>query len=242
MSAAGAAHAAGGSIVVRLLTDPTPAGVAWSYSGVGPQFQLRASGTTKTISGLADGTYRLVEAGAAADQPKTLTSLTCADPSGDTVVNAASATATVALSSGETVTCTFTHRALGPRPAASAVQLAAKYAPVLRLASGEHYRPLRLEDYLSTTVLRSGSPPHGTLTQAQPTLFSLPVATAPTYLDIHGAEPQRAPRELRDHRAAAPGGETTPDRLLPPRVPTLEGTRRDRVLAPLSVQRLLRRA
>ena len=193
MPAASAAHAVGGSIVVRLLTDPTPAGVAWSYSGVGPPFQLRASGTTKTISGLADATYRLVEAGATADEPKTLTSLTCADPSGDTVVNAASATATVALSSGETVTCTFTHRALGPRPAASAVQLAAEYAPVLRLASGERYRPLRLEDYLSTAVLRSGFPPHGTLMQTQPTLFSLPVTTAPTYLDIHGADPNAHP-------------------------------------------------
>jgi hypothetical protein len=193
VSAADAARGGGGSIVVRLLTDPTPAGVAWSYSGVGQGFQLRASGTTKTISGLTDGTYRLVEAGAAAGQPETLTSITCVDPSGDTAVNAASATATVALSSGETVTCTFTHRALGPRPAASAVQLAAKYAPVLRLASGERYRPLRLEDYLSKTVLRTGSPPHGTLAQTQPTLFSLPVTTAPTYLDIHGADPNAHP-------------------------------------------------
>jgi hypothetical protein len=188
--AAGAAS--GGSIVVRLQTDPAPAGIAWSYSGVGPAFQLRSSGSAKTISGLADGTYRLVEAGTAG-QPKTLTSLTCVDPSGGTVVAAASASATVALSSGERVTCTFTHRALGPRPAAAAVQLAAKYAPILRLASGEHYRPLRLEDYLSKTVLRSGTPPYGTLTQAQPTLFSLPATTVSTYLDIRGAEPNAHP-------------------------------------------------
>jgi VPS62-like protein len=189
VSAAGAAHGGAGSIVVRLVTDPTPAGVAWSYSGVGQAFQLRASGTAKAISGLADGTYRLVEAGAAVDQPNTLTSLTCADPSGGTTVDAASATATIALTSGETVTCAFAHRALGPRPAASAVQLATKYAPVLRFASGEHYRPLRLEDYVAKTILRSGSPPRGTLAQVQPTLFSLPVTTAPTYLDIRGAEP-----------------------------------------------------
>ena len=63
VSAAGAADA--GSIVIRLQTDPSPAGVAWSYSGIGQAFQLGASGSTKTISGLADGTYRLVEAGAA---------------------------------------------------------------------------------------------------------------------------------------------------------------------------------
>jgi hypothetical protein len=193
VSAAGAANGGSGTIVTRLLTDPVPAGVAWSYSGVGQAFQLRASGTSKTISGLADGSYRLVEKGTAAGQAKTLTSLTCSDRSGGTTVDIASATATITLTAGQTVTCTFTHRALGPRPAASAVQFATKYAPVLRLASGEPYRPLRLEDYLTKAVLRSGSPPHGTLEQAEPTLFSLPVTVAPTYLDIRGAEPNSHP-------------------------------------------------
>jgi len=185
-SAAGAAGS--GSIVIRLQTYPTPAGAMWSYSGVGQAFQLGGSAGTKTISGLADGTYNVVETGTAG-QPKTLTSLACADPSGGTTTDVASAAATIALSSAETITCTFTHRALGPRPAASAVQLAAKYAPVLRLASGERYQPLRLEDYLTRTVLRSGSPPHGTIAQPQPTLFSLPVTSSATYLDIRGAEP-----------------------------------------------------
>jgi hypothetical protein len=189
VSPATAAEHGAGSVVVRLLTDPTPAGVSWSYAGVGQAFQLHASGSAKTITGLADGTYRLAETGAVAGQPKTLTALTCADPSGGTSTATASATATIALSSGETVSCTFAHRALGPRPAAGAVQLATKYAPVLRLAAGERYRPLRLEDYLSKTVLRGGSPPHGALDQAQPTLFSLPVTSAPTYLDVGGAEP-----------------------------------------------------
>jgi hypothetical protein len=191
LGVAGSAAGAGGtgSIVVRLLTDPTPPRVAWSYSGVGDIFQLRASGSAQTISGLADGTYQLVETGAAPDQPKTLTSLTCVDPSGATTVDLASATATIALSSGERVTCTFVHRALGPRPAAGAVQLAAQYAPVLRFAAGEHYRPLRLEDYLAKSVLRRGAPPSGTLQQSQPTLFSLPAAPARTYLDVRGAEP-----------------------------------------------------
>src|SRR5437660_3293243 len=185
--AAGAAEA--GSIVIRLQTDPAPARVAWSYSGVAQAFLLHASGSTKTVSGLADGTYRLVEAGAAAGQAETLTSLRCADPSGGSTVDVASATATIMLSSGETITCTFMHRALGPRPAASAVQLARKYAPVLRLASRERYHPLRLEDYLTSTDLRSGSPPQGTIAQTQPTLFSLPVTSSPTYLDIRGAQP-----------------------------------------------------
>jgi Vacuolar protein sorting-associated protein 62 len=193
VSAATAAERGGGSIVVRLLTDPTPSGVAWSYAGVGQAFQLNASGSSKTITGLADGTYRLAETGAVPGQPETLTSLACADPSGDTTTDAASATATIALGAGETITCTFAHRALGPRPAASAVRLATRYAPVLRLAAGERYHPLLLEDYLSRTVLRSGSPPHGTLSQAQPTLFSLPATFAPTYLDIRGADPNAHP-------------------------------------------------
>jgi Vacuolar protein sorting-associated protein 62 len=194
VSAAGAAG--GGSIVVRLQTDPKPAGVAWSYSGIGQAFQLRASGSSRTVTGLADGTYRLVEA-AAAGQAKTLTSLRCADPSGGTTVDLATATATITLSSGETITCTFTHRALGPHPAVSAVQLAQKYAPLLRLASGERYRPLRLEDYLTKTVLRSGSPPHGTIAQTKPTLFSLPVTSSPTYLDIQGAQPDSQASKYR---------------------------------------------
>jgi hypothetical protein len=189
VSAAGAAERATGTIVVRLITDPTPPRVAWSYSGLGQAFKLSASGSAKTTSSLADGTYQLVEARAAADQPDTLTSIACADPSGGTGVDAASGTATIAISSGETVTCTFTHRALGPRPAAAAIQLATKYAPVLRLAAGERYRPLRLEDYLTKTVLRGGTPPHGTPQQAQPTLFSLPVTAAPSYLDIRDAQP-----------------------------------------------------
>jgi hypothetical protein len=189
VSAAGAAVGGTGSIVVRLLTDPAPAGVAWSYSGAGPAFQLRASGSAKTISSVTDGTHQLVEAGAVSGQPNTLTSLTCADPSGGTTVDTATATATIALTSGETVTCTFSHRALGPRPAAAATQLAAKYTPVLRLASSERYRPLRLDDYLTKTDLRNGSPPRGTLSQSRPTLFSLPVTSTPTYLDIRGAQP-----------------------------------------------------
>ena len=87
------------------------------------------------------------------------------------------------------MTCTFTHRALGPRPSADAVRLARRYAPTLRFASGERYRPLRLEDYLTRSVLRAGSPPQGTISRLQPTLFSLPVTAAASYLDVRGAQP-----------------------------------------------------
>ena len=208
VAAAGAAPDAGGTIVVRLVTEPAPPGVDWSYSGVGQTFRLGTSGTSRTVSDLADGTYRLAEAGTAPGQPQTLTALTCSDPSGGTTVDRAAGTASIALSSGETVTCTFVHRALGPQTPAQTAQLAARYAPVLRLATGEHYRPVRLEDYLGKTLLRSGSPPRGTSSQSRPTLFSLPVTAATTYLDVRGAEPylhaSRYPAVEREIETARP--------------------------------------
>ena len=187
-ASAGAAGGATGSLVVRVSTDPSPPGLDWSYAVAGQAFQLGTSGSSRLVSGLTDGTYRLVETGPAGSAT-TLTAIRCVDPSGDTTVEPPSAAANVAVRSGETVTCTFVHRALGPRPAAAATRLAAQYAPQLRLAAGERYRPLRLEDYLSDAVLRTGSPPHGVLTQSQPTLFTLPVTTTATYLDVRDAEP-----------------------------------------------------
>src|SRR5438094_492822 len=112
-----------GSIVVRLSADPSPPGVDWSYSVGGQTFQLGSSGSEKAVSGLADGSYPLVET-TQAGQPRTLTALSCVDASGGTSVALASATANVQVTSGETVTCTFVHRALGPQPAASAAKLA----------------------------------------------------------------------------------------------------------------------
>ena len=185
--AAGAA--AGGEVVVRLATDPTPPGVMWTYAGLGTPFELGSPSTAKTVSGLADGTYTVAET-AAAGRPTTLTALACNDPSGGTTVDRADATAHVDLTAGETVTCTFTHRALGSRPGARAAQLARRYAPILRLQGGERYRPLRLEDYVATADLRDGRPPHGTLAVARPTLFSLATTAAPTYLDVRTAEPK----------------------------------------------------
>jgi len=187
-AAAGAA-AGSGSVVVRLVTDPARPGVNWSYTGVGgAALQLGTAGKVKTVSGLDDGTYRLVEK-PAPGQPQTLISIACIDPSGGTTVDTASATASIDLSSGETITCTYVHRALGAHAAAAALKLATQYAPVLRYATGEQYRPIQLEDYLRNAVLRTGAPPRGVLAQSQPTLFSLPVTPAPTYLDVRGAEP-----------------------------------------------------
>jgi hypothetical protein len=174
-----------GTIVVRLLTDPSPAGVAWSYAGLDTPFSLGLAGTSHTASALAPGTYRIVETSPDPNRPPTLTGIVCGASKGDL----ASATATVTLAAGETVTCTFTHRALGPTPSASAAALAAQYAPTLRLSSAEHYKPISMEQYLAHATLKTGTPPRGTTAQTKPTLFTLSATAGATYLDVRTAEP-----------------------------------------------------
>ena len=178
----------GGTIVVRLITDPAPAGVTWTYRGAGAAFELGDAAATRTVAGLAAGSYRIGEhptlPGAA-----TLTAVQCVDPSHDSQASVASATATVVLATAETVTCTFTHRALGPRPSAAAVALAKQFAPTLRFAAAEQYEPIAMEDYLAHATLRTGTPPRGRAGELHPTLFSLPVSIGASYLDIRGAEP-----------------------------------------------------
>jgi hypothetical protein len=185
---AGAAETA--TILVRLAVDPAPAGLDWAYSGVGERFRLGTSATERRLEPSA-GTYTLVENGTRSGQPKTLTRVTCSDPTADTTTNLALASATINAAAGETVTCTFTHRALGLRPAAAALAFARLYAPIVRLSSGEPYRPLRIENYLGTSVLRTGAPPNGTVRDARPTAFTVPLAPAASYLDVRGAEPSR---------------------------------------------------
>jgi len=184
-----------GTLVVRVVTDPSPAGVAWTYSGAGTPFQLGRTATTRTLSPAA-GTFDLTEA-PANGQASALTALACSDPTHDTTTDLKTASVSVSLADGETVTCTFTHRALGPRSAAATLALARTYAPLLRLGSGEPYRPLRLEDYVSAASLHGGSPPSGPLQQAHPTLFSLPTVSGRTYLDVAGAEPSTSPLAYR---------------------------------------------
>jgi hypothetical protein len=177
-----------GTLVVRLVTDPAPSGAAWTYSGAGSAFKLGRAATQQTVA-LQPGSYQLHETGGRAGQPRTLTALVCIDPSGDTTTSVAQASASVVVQDGETVTCTFTHRALGAPPSAATLALAHRYAPVLRLSAGEPYHPLRLEDYLSVSTLHSGVPPHGPLLQMHPTLFSLPAVGGSFYLDVSRAEP-----------------------------------------------------
>jgi hypothetical protein len=186
VAASGAADT--GTIVLRLATDPTPARTAWTYSGLGSTLAL-GNGTTSRASVVSAGTYTVQEAPVSPSGPPTLTGIACDDPTHNTRVRVASSSAVIAVAAGETVTCTFTHRALGPKPPASALALAQQFAPDLRLAAGERYQPLAIQDYLAATTLHSGTPPHGALLQAKPTLFTLPVDAAASYLDVSGAQP-----------------------------------------------------
>ena len=175
---------------MRLVTDPAPPGVGWTYSGLDVPFELGVTASERSIT-LTPGTYQVAERPTQAGQPSTLTALSCTDADGNTRVRIATASVVVGLEEGETVVCTFRHRALGRRSAAAA--LARAYAPLLRLSSGEPYRPLRIEDYLAGSSLRGGSPPRGTLLQPHPTLFSLPTASGRSYLDVAGGEPYSRP-------------------------------------------------
>jgi hypothetical protein len=210
MLAVGGATAAAeqtGTLAVRLVTDPAPPGATWKYSGAGTTFKLGRPATERTVT-LQPGTYQLRETGGRAGQPRTLTSLACVDATGDTTTSVAHASASVALQDGETVTCTFTHRALGALPSAANLTLARTYAPVLRLSAGEPYHPLRLEDYLSVGTLHSGVAPRGPRLQAHPTLFSLPTTAGSSYIDVTGAEPNshasRYPHFEQQLRASHP--------------------------------------
>jgi hypothetical protein len=182
-----------GTIVVQLVAEPAPAGLSWSYSGAGATFSLGLGVTRHTLGPLRDGSYTIAEA----SPGSTLTGITCTDPSGGSRGTIATRTATVRLSGGETVTCVFTHRALGPKPASAAVALAQQFAPTLRLSSAEHFRPVAAQDYLARSVLKVGAPPRGKTSQAHPTLFTLPVTPAATYLDVQNAEPYRSASQYR---------------------------------------------
>jgi hypothetical protein len=187
--ASGASAAEGtGKIVLRLSADPAPSRTSWSYAGL-PSTVVLGNGTTRREIDVPTGTFTVRERPSLAGAPATLTGLTCDDPSHDSHGKVASAAATIVVAADETVSCTFTHRALGPVPPASALALAERFAPELRFAAGEHYRPLTMQQYLGTATLRSGTPPSGTLAQERPTLFTLPVQSLPMYLDVRDAQP-----------------------------------------------------
>src|SRR3954468_8362031 len=117
--AAGASAADGtGTIVVRLTADPAPSRASWVYGGL-PSTVTLGNGTTRRAIDVPAGTYTVRERPSLAGAPATLTGLTCDDPSHDSHGKVASAAATIVVAADETVSCTFTHRALGPVPPAS---------------------------------------------------------------------------------------------------------------------------
>jgi hypothetical protein len=177
-----------GTIVLRLTTDPSPARTAWTYRGLPTTFTL-GNGKTRYASVVSAGTYTAREEPSSEGVPPTLTGITCDDPTRDSRARPASASAVISVAAGETVICTFTHRALGPRPSASTLALAQQFAPELRLAAGERFRPVAMQDFLTAATLRSGTPPRGTSLQERPTLFTLPIGSAASYLDVSGAQP-----------------------------------------------------
>src|SRR5438094_10293658 len=89
-----------GTLVVRLMTDPTPAGATWMYSGAGSAFGLGGGATARTVA-LQPGTYQLRQTGRRAVQPHTLADLGRVDSSEATTTRAATASAAVTLGHGE---------------------------------------------------------------------------------------------------------------------------------------------
>jgi hypothetical protein len=205
-----------GTLVVRLLTDPAPPGVTWKYSGAGSAFKLGGVAMEHTVA-LQPGTYQLRERGGRAGQPRTLTALVCDDPSSDTTTSVAQASASVALQDGETVTCTFTHRALGGPdrgPAGTRADVRTCPAPQRRGAlpsasarglPGSHHAPLRG----AAAWAAASNPPH-------PLLAS---RGSRQVLPRHKrGRAELTPLEVSRHRAA-PSRVATRDRLLPRRAP-----------------------
>ena len=182
-----------GTLTVRLVTDPAPAGATWKYSGAGTAFKLGRA-TERTVA-LQPGTYQLHETGGRKGQPRTLTTLACDDPSGDTNTSAAEASASVALQDGETVTCTFTHRALGPLPSAAKLDLARTLCagPPAELPASRTVR-FGSRTISSVSMLHSGTPPHGRLRKPTRPSSRFPTTSG---RELSRRERSRAERERR---------------------------------------------
>jgi hypothetical protein len=90
---------------------------------------------SRALTGLAPGTYVVTDQIAGRWE---LSALACTDPSNDTAVALASRRATVQLTAGETVTCTFTNRPSGALPATGTAiaQLLAVAAAAVAVGAG----------------------------------------------------------------------------------------------------------
>ncbi len=86
----------------------TPSATAFAFTIGGQAFTL-ANGESRTVSGLAPGSYTASES---LSTNWRLAGIVCVDPTGDTVVDVAGTQATLALGDGESITCTFTNAAI----------------------------------------------------------------------------------------------------------------------------------
>ena len=93
------------SITIIKKTDPVTAEI-FPFTFGSEAFGL-TSGGSKTFTGLKPGTYETREQVLDGWE---LVDLACTDPTGDTRVNVGTGLATITVSSGESVTCTYTNQ------------------------------------------------------------------------------------------------------------------------------------
>jgi hypothetical protein len=86
----------------------TPSATAFAFTIGGQSFTL-ANGESRTLGGLAPGSYTVSES---LSTNWRLAGIVCVDPTGDTVVDVSGTQATLALGDGESITCTFTNAAI----------------------------------------------------------------------------------------------------------------------------------
>ena len=98
-----AAPIPGTVIVTKRTTGPATGVFGFTFGAT--SFTLVAD-ASHTITGVAPGTYTLVESASGAWRLQTLE---CTDPTGDSVVTVAERQASIVVASGETVSCTFTN-------------------------------------------------------------------------------------------------------------------------------------
>ena len=115
-----------GTIHIAKKTVAGDGSFVFTGSGTGLEnFTLTTSGGTapqKSFTGLAAGTYRVIEQVPAG---WTLSDISCSDPTGNSV--GLGKTATIILAAGETVTCTFTNTKNAP-PATGTINVVKKTA------------------------------------------------------------------------------------------------------------------
>jgi len=105
-----------GEITIIKVADPAGP-TSFSFTGDLGGFNLvdnDSSSDRRTFAGVSPGVYRVTEG----PVPNwSLVSITCVDPTNNTLIDLTSSTATIDVGDGESITCTFTNRGGGELPA-----------------------------------------------------------------------------------------------------------------------------